>query len=127
MSIYREIKRLHRKLFVNTSPFAKAAITALVIGVGDLIATGTDIAWLIGDMLRDGAVYHPYIGIGLLIAFIVMLLSFYWLYVSIYRFMKNKDNRRQKRQMLRVHAVSHCGNLKVDEYRAPEYQQEYMD
>lgn len=127
MSIYKQIKRLHRKIFVNTSPFAKCAVAALVISIGDLISTTTDIGWALGEYITQHLAYDPYILVGLVIALLVMAASLYWLYVSIYKFLKNKEVKRQKRQLLRVHAVSHCGNFKNDKYTAPEYQQEYVD
>lgn len=90
------MRNLHRKLFKNSSPFAKAAICALVIGIGDLLATGADLIWLFGDMSRDAQSYHYIVLIGLCLAFLVMALSFFWLYMSINKFLKKKEEATLK-------------------------------
>lgn len=85
------IDNLHAKLFRSNTPFAYASITALIIGIGDLIATGTDLFWLYGDMQHGARSYHYITCIGLLSAELVMLLSFIWLYMAVHRFLAKKE------------------------------------
>src|SRR4051812_49382791 len=90
------INKLHQKLFTNNTPFAYAAITGLIIGVGDLIATGTDIYWLIGDMKIGTHNHHYFTMIGLSTAFLVMLISFIYLYIAIHKFLIKRDNKEKR-------------------------------
>ena len=90
---------LHNKLLREKSAFAYASVCALVIGVGDLIATGTDIYWLIGDM-RIQTHFHHYITMfGLVSAELIMIASFIWLYRAIGLYLTKKaKNKRQERK-----------------------------
>lgn len=81
----------------HKSAFAKASVCALVIGIGDLIATGADIVWLIGDITRDAAPYHYFVGGGLIVAFLTMGLSFLWLFHALSIYAKKQEQSRKKK------------------------------
>lgn len=88
------MKSLHKRLFKAHSSFGYAAVCGLIIGIGDLIATGTDIYWLIGDMSIQTHFHHYPVLIGLLIAELIMIASFIWLYRAIYTYLNKKDKKR---------------------------------
>lgn len=92
---------LHHTIFHHRSAFAKAACCAIVIGVGDLLATGADILWLAGDMMHSPQWYHKYIAIGLSLAFIVMVISFIYLYHSLIIFV-NKQAKKEELEAARI-------------------------
>jgi hypothetical protein len=83
---------IHRKIFTNNSPFAAAAVTALVVGVADVIAVVADLVWLGGDIIHSGlAPHHAYVGTMLTVALIALVASFIWLYRSIISFIAKKE------------------------------------
>lgn len=87
------ITNLHQRLLNEKSPFAYAAVCALVIGLGDLIATGTDIFWLIGDMSIQVHPHHYITMVGLVLAECIMVGSFIWLYKSINQYLTKKMHK----------------------------------
>lgn len=82
-----------------------AAITAVVIGVGDLVATGTDIYWLYGDMSIQTHNHHYPVLIGLALAELIMIASFIWLFRSIKGF--NKKKAKKARELYRKQHMHH--------------------
>ncbi len=90
------IKHLHHKLFHSSTPFAYATVAGLVIGLGDVFATSADLIWLYGDASRDYHSYHGLVAIGLIIAELVMLASFIWLYRAAHNFLKKKESKERK-------------------------------
>lgn len=88
------INKLHTKILLNKTPFGYAAVTALVIGVGDLVATGTDIIWLLGDMAVQTHSHHYPVLFGLTLAELIMAISFIWLYRSINAYLIKCEHKR---------------------------------
>lgn len=85
-------QNIHRKIFTNNSPFAAAAVTALVVGVADVVAVVADLIWLGGDIMHAGlAPHHAYVGVMLTIALVALIASFIWLYRSIIWFISKKE------------------------------------
>lgn len=98
----KQIRYKMRRIFKAHTSFGYAAVTAIVIGVGDLIATGTDIVWLIGDMSHGAHLYHWFVGIGLGVAELIMFASFLWLFKSIYCYVNNRSKKElQKAKNMR--------------------------
>lgn len=89
-----------RPIFDHSTAFAKAAICALVIGIGDLVATGADIIWLLGDMSVHASTYHYWVFGLLSSAFAIMGASFIWLYISVVLYCK-RMNKKTKDKLKR--------------------------
>lgn len=127
-----EVKKM-RKLLSNRSPFALAAVTAIVIGVGDLIATGTDILWLVGDMSRDAHGYHYPVFVGLALAFFVMVASYYWLIKSVITYLKRHEKMHGKKcddcklYSPPVLGPTHCGKKDKKVTHVNPYGNEFFD
>lgn len=85
------VAKLHRKIIKSRTPFANAIIAAYVIWIGDLLCVIGDVYWLIGDAKIQYHPHHLVVGITLGIAFIVILVSGVWLYISIHLFLKKKE------------------------------------
>lgn len=99
------MKDLHKRIIKDKNEFARASVCALVIGIADLMATGTDILWLVGDMNIQTHAHHYPVMIGLVSAELVMAASFIWLYMAIHRYLTSKDKKRirlQKEQQERI-------------------------
>lgn len=96
------VKNIHKKLLLSKTPFGYAAVTALIIGIGDLIATGTDIFWLLGDMAIQTHSHYVPVLVGLTIAESIMAFSFIYLYLSINKYLISKMNRKINRKAKRV-------------------------
>ena len=108
----RKIENLIQKTLSNNSAFMSATISAVVILVGDVIATGTDLLWLIGDMSVQTHVHHYPVLIGLVIALIIMLLSGVWLIKALMSFFNKKES---KCSLTKVYSVlSHNEQLNFD-------------
>jgi hypothetical protein len=90
------IKNIHHKLFHSSTPFAYATVAAFVIGLGDLFATSADLIWLWGDASRDYHTYHGLVAIGLVIADLIMIASFIWLYRAIHKYLAKKESKELK-------------------------------
>lgn len=88
-------------------------ICAIVIGAADIIVTGVDFAWLIGDYVHASAPHHPYIGIGLIFGLSIMFASFIWLFYALARrarkhAKKSKELHKKLHARHQVHTPSHC-------------------
>src|SRR3990167_1343151 len=90
------VRSVHTKIAHERTAFGYAAVTALIIGIGSVLATGIDIIWLLGDMSNGAHTYHYYVLVGLCTAFVIMIISFSWLYGAINLYLKRVDSRRQK-------------------------------
>lgn len=79
-----EVHLIAEELKENNSPFRHMAVCATVVGVGSAVAIGTDIMWVIGDMIHAGvAPHHLVVVVGLVLALVLTVVSFYWLFVSL--------------------------------------------
>lgn len=110
------IKSIHKRLFKSHSSFGYAAVCALIIGVGDLIATGTDIYWLIGDMRLSVHPHHIVTMVGLVTAELIMIGSFVWLYRAIDVFLIKKANKAKaalETGRKRRECATHCNIKKI--------------
>jgi hypothetical protein len=87
-----KVTKLHKDIFTNTSPFGRMAVTAIVIGLGDLMCVIGDLVWLFGDMSIDIHPHHYIVLVILTAAMLVIVASFIWLYVGICRYLI-KHNR----------------------------------
>ncbi len=121
-SISKGIDRgLHWRVFHHKSAFGKAACCALVIGIGDLMATGADLYWLAGDIQHAMLPHHIPVAVVLGAAFLVMVLSFAYLYHSIVIFLHKQEDKHNatavtKRQ-LEDRLVQLEGKLLLLEYQ----------
>lgn len=112
-----KLLKYHLKLFNFNSPFALAVIAGLVIGLGDLVATFSDLIWLFGDMHIETHAHHWPVLIGLTIAFIIMVLSFYWLYKGTTKYMrKMKKKAKFHAKYDEAHTPNHCA-VKKNKYK----------
>lgn len=60
-------------------------VCALVVGVGSILVTTIDLVWLVCDTIFEARPYHYFIGTGLGLGLIVMLVSFIWLFNAFKR------------------------------------------
>lgn len=88
------IRGLHKKLFKDKSPFALCCATAIVMGIGDVVNNLTDWYWLIGDMSIHTHVHHYHTMAGLAISLFLMVVSYYWLYLAIGKFLTKKMHKK---------------------------------
>jgi CRISPR/Cas system CMR subunit Cmr6 (Cas7 group RAMP superfamily) len=108
-AMFQEYKRIIR----SSTPFGQATITALIIGVADVIVTFTDAMWLAGDMSMNIHWYHPYIAGGLITGLVMMIWSFLYLHTCVKQFHK-KQVRKEKlakskaQASLATHTPTHC-------------------
>lgn len=108
MSMYQ----FHKRVYLTHTPFAKAIVAGLIIGVGSIIATCADIVWLIGDIVKTGVLHshHYLVGLGLFIGLISMIVSLYYLYISTASYLK-KHFKRKVVHYDEAHTPTHCGNI----------------
>lgn len=99
------IDHIHDRLFCSRTAFAYASIAGLVIGLGDLFATSADIIWLVGDMSHGSHSYHWAVGVGLVIALLVMIASFIWLYRGIHLYLIKKAKKAHVDTQTRIEII----------------------
>lgn len=92
------MKNIYKRLFKEKTPFAYAADCALIVGLGSVVATTTDIYWLLGDMSVQVHSHHWIVLIGLIISDIILVYSFIWLYKSINSYIIKKHNITKRAQ-----------------------------
>lgn len=107
------MRHIHSKLFHTRSPFAYACICAYIVGISSSLAIATDIVWLLGDYLHNPLPHHVYILIGLTIALVLCVGSFYYFYRSINRYLKRhakilKQKREYEEDFVRNNPPTHC-------------------
>lgn len=92
-------KRTNRYINMDhyRTAFGYAAIAALIIGLGSVVATTTDIYWVMGDMSVQQHSHHIPVLIGLLVSDVVMITSFVYLFFGIRKYItvKVKNNRHK--------------------------------
>ena len=110
------IKSILKHTFKDRTPFAKAAVCAIVIGVADLMATGTDIYWLIGDMAVQTHAHHYPTMVGLILAEVLMAASFLYLGISLIMYSNKQERKAQKkREAKRIEREAQVSTIKHSE------------
>ncbi len=99
------------------------AICAIAVGIGDVIAVVTDLAWLIGDMLIQTHTHHWYVLVGLVVATVIIVASFIWLIKSIATYNRNHDSiakskSRAKNKSCKQSQAIMLLNKRIDELEA---------
>ncbi len=90
-------KNLHRELLSCNTPFAHAAICALVIGFGSVLAIMTDLFWVLGDMYQQIHPHHYVVLLGLSVSLGITIASYLWLYRAIDLFLVKRAKKVKKR------------------------------
>ena len=90
------VKRVHKKMFSNRSPFSQAMAAAFIIALGDVFCCLADIDWLIHDTHYSAwSVWYVTVAILMGIALVLIIGSFVWLYISLDIFFKKKEKKEQ--------------------------------
>ena len=113
----RKVSNLIQKTLANNSAFIAATISAVIILVGDVMATGADILWLIGDMSIQTHAHHYSVFVGLSLALIVMLVSGIWLIKALFQFFGNKEIKQIKHSVEKVQQYNEYLDVDVQMYK----------
>ncbi len=112
-----------KDLLKNQSSFRHMAICAIAVGVGDVIAVVTDLAWLIGDMAIQTHPHHMPVLVGLVVATVIIVASFVWLIKSIVVYISGHTKKVkakanvQRRVSKQSEVIMHL-NARIDELEA---------
>ncbi len=91
----------------NHSAFRHMAICAMLIGVGDVLCAVFDLIWLFGDMSIQIHSHHYIVMIGLIIANILIDISFIWLIKSIWEYVNTHDRKVSAKKNDKKQIVTH--------------------
>ncbi len=96
------MSNLHAKIIKNDSPFRHMVMAAWVIGVGDVLCVLGDLYWLYGDMTVQIHPHHYIVATVLILAAIMILGSFIWLYTGVNRYLARHEHVHTKHERLTV-------------------------
>ncbi len=111
------MSNLHKEILKNNSPFRHMVMAAWVIGVGDILCVLADLYWLFGDMSLKVHPHHYVVLVGLLIAAVLIIGSFAWLYMGVHKYLSRHEHIHTKHDRLVAEIDALKSKLELLDYK----------
>ncbi len=111
------MRNVHTKILKNNSPFRHMVVAAYIIGVGDVLCVLADLYWLLGDMSIQIHPHHYVVLAGLLIAAVLIIGSFTWLYLGVNKYLSRHEHIHTKHERLTAEIQQLKDKLELLDYK----------